>query len=64
MTKSKMINKILSSDLEEVLAERKETGLSSAKKKMVKGRSDMTDENNQNSHIKVSNTKQRPFFKK
>jgi hypothetical protein len=43
MTKSKMINKILSSDLEEVLAERRETGLSGKIKNMSKGKSDMTD---------------------
>ena len=61
MTKSKLVNKVLSSDLEEVLVERRDTGLSGVIKNMTKGKSDMTHED---SSKKQSKSNKRPFLKK
>ena len=63
--KKNIVNKILSSDLEEVLVERKETGLSGKLKNIHRlngGQSDMTvQEVNKNSANKVKNGT-RPFL--
>jgi len=62
-TKSRLVNKILSSDLEEVLVDRKDTDLSGKLIDLKKGHSDMTNEDsNPSKHVSKNNSKQRPFL--
>ena len=50
------------SDLEDVLVERRETGLSGKLKKMAKGRSDFESEDSKGKPIRVDDGMKRPFL--